>query len=340
MSTSTRTPSLFLRLVAVLAVAASALGACGSSRPADEVTAAQGPVAEGAVEASTAVPATTPAPPIGVDGEPLPTLPPIDERHPEQFAGDGCAATATGPDCGTTADDIDDTQAGDDEHDWRVLAGFVGTRWSTVPTGSVDVLADTVTSPSAGIWWARGLVRNGTEAPVAGLQVRATLLDAAGAELAAVEAPVGLPVVRSGEPAPFELVTDDVTVDQVHTVVWSTVHQPATTAPVRELEWTTYWQRGTGDPRPVDTYLFTDPADGSRPFVVFGAAALVGSAPVDELVVLGAWIDPTGRIQAVAEGIVGPIGDDPVSSGGAVDVVLAADGVASDAQLLVWVSGP
>ena len=79
---------------------------------------------------------------------------------------------------------------------------------------------------------------------------------------------------------------------------------------------------------------------GRVPFVVFGAAALAGSAPVDELVVLGAWIDPTGRIQAVAEGIVGPIGDDPVSSGGAVDVVLAADGVASDAQLLVWVSGP
>lgn len=335
MSRSTRTLPSFFRLAAVLVVAASILGACGSSAPVDEVTAAQGPTVEAAVDGPAAAP---PSP--GPDGETLPTLPAIDDRRPEQFTAEGCAATASGPDCGTRADQIDEAQAGDDEHDWRVLAGFVGTRWSTSPAGSVDVLVDTVTSPAAGIWWARGLVRNGTEASVGELRVRATLLDASGAELATVEAPVGLPVVRPGEPAPFELVTDAVDVDQVQTVVWSTAHEAAAAAPVRDLEWTTYWQRVEGDPRPVDNDLFTDPSDGSRPFVLFGTATLTGGTPVEEVLVLGAWIDPTGRIQAISEGIVGPSGDEAVTVGASVDVVLTAAGVSNDAQVMVWVSGP
>jgi hypothetical protein len=334
---STRSLPPFSRLAGLLVLGAALLGACGSPSRPSEVTAGQDPTVQGTADTALApVGPVAPAP----GGGALPTLPPIDDRHPEQFTAEGCAATSEGADCGTRSADIDRTQAGDDEHDWRVLAGFVGTRWSTTPTGTVDVLTDTVTSPTSGVWWARGLVRNGTAAPAAGLVVRATLLDASGGELAVVEAQPTLPVVRAGEPVPFEVVADEVAAEQVHQVVWSADAGAATLAPVRDVEWATFWQRPADDPRPVDTYLFVDPADGTHPHVVFGGATLTGTATVDALVVVGAWMDPSGRIVAVEEGIVSEIDAAGLAPGSSVDVVLAADGVPADAQLLVWVSAP
>jgi hypothetical protein len=329
-------------------VVAAALVACGGDHAADVRTA--GPVDGPAATAG-----------------PLPTLPSVDERHAGRFGPDGCAVTGSGSDCSVTADGIDAAQAGSTEAEWRTLAGFVGPRYTTVLTGGVRVLEDTVTSASSGAWRAAGLVRNEQTSAVGPVTVSATLFDASGATLGAARGDALLLTVRPGEPAPFE-VAADVDATAVARVEWSVEAPPAPTAANRALELGSYWQRGLADPRPVDMYLFRDPAAGPHPFVLFGFAEAVGDQPVDATAVVGAWLDRHGQVVAVARAtvvrpdgvaldedgparagvvdadVVGPASAPTLEPGESADVLFVVDAATApagidDAQLMLWGTG-
>lgn len=451
--------------IALLVVLALLLGACGSSEPGV-------PVASG-------------------EGASLPTLPPVGVRHPDRFDGSGCARTSSGSDCSSRATDIDRNRAGVAEADWRVLAGFVGTRWTTVLGGTTAVLTDTVTEGSSpdGWWVGRGLVRNDATIAVGAVEVEATLYDHNGSALGTVGGPTALPVLRPGEPVAFEVVADpasfrpfepessstttvvlspptvvtttsvpevtttsplppsstiapptepadpttttssdagpvstvttrtdagpsltDGTVDaapsppptpaaddslvptdpaptvrstpevsaadtppsdarpddaasavvgargvrpgDVATVEWTVVVTDASAASAeRDVELGVHWQRGTTDPRPVDMYLFQDPPEGERPFVVFAGVTNVGTEPIAPVRVLGAWIDADGRVLEVETATVArPEGADPdlqalrtaptaLEPGEGADVLLVVPtptGALDDARLMLW----
>jgi hypothetical protein len=435
------------------------------------------------------------------EGATLPTLPPVAVRHPERYDRSGCARTSAGSDCSSRATDIDRNLAGVAESDWRVLAGFVGTSWTTALGGRTSVLTDTVTEATSveGWWVGRGLVRNDTTIPVGRVEVEATLLDHAGRVLGRVAASPALPVLRPGEPVAFELVADPASVEAVEpasspttevlapptaempdaprvtptnpptstvapgptptspdslvtpgsgvpdgpagaspdespvatdptpegsssgdpetglpgsvvpesevlvpvepdagepaatvsstdsvttgvatTAVTATtgaantdpigesgvraadvarvewvvrVEDIAAVATERDLELGVHWQRGTSDPRPVDMYLFADPADGPRPFVVFGAATNVGATPIAPVEVLGAWVDAEGRVLEVERATVArPVGEqldvnrlrteptdlDPGQGADVLLVVPTPSAALDDAQLMLW----
>lgn len=346
MTRSTR-PHPILRVALGVCAAILVLGGCGDGEPADQVSAG-GPAQDA--------------------GASLPTLPPIDERHPEQFGPDGCAATSSGSECSVTADAIDANQASAGESGWRVLEGFVGPRWTTTVGGSVRVLDDTLTVGLGPTWSALGLVRNERAEAVGPVTVRATLFDAGGATLGTLSAEALVPVLRPGEPAPFELASD-VPLGDVASVQWSVDEAPVADAgPNRSLELGVLWQRGLADPRPVDLYLFRDPTSGPHPFVVFGSATNVGDAAVASAAAVGAWLDPDGRVLAIAratvvrpEGValaedgpdrageiarevVGPSPAPTLEPGETADVLLVLDATGApagvdEAQLALWGTG-
>jgi hypothetical protein len=347
--TSPTRPRLACRPLVGVVVGVLLLAGCGEDRAGD-LTAGQDP---------SAAPASGPAV--------LPTLPPIAERHAGRFGPDGCAITSNGPDCSVTADAIDQAQAGTSEAEWRVLEGFAGPRYTIELAGSTLVLEDTVTTSSSGGWRATGLVRNEQPVAVGPVTVSATLLDASGTVLATATGDALLAVLRPGEPAPFEI-RADVDAASVAEVRWSVAAPAATSSPSRSLEIGVLWQRGVDDPRPVDMYLFRDPATGPHPLVVFGSAQAVGDGPVEGAGVVGAWLDGDGRVVAVAratvvrpEGIAidegGPARSgevaaavvDPASSptlapGEIADVLFVLDASAApvdvdDAQLVLWGTG-
>jgi hypothetical protein len=344
--TPTPRPSLAIRLVIGVLLTAIALSGCGDGDPPAQVTVG------GSSQSGNAA---------------LPTLPPIDERNPGQFASDGCAATSSGSDCSVTADQIDEAQAGTGEADWRVLAGFVGPRWTTAVGGSVRILEDTVAVGASATWSATGLVRNEQANAVGAITVRATLLDAGGAEVGTASTEALVPVVRPGEPAPFEIHAD-VAAGQVASVQWSVTAAPAAEASNRDVELGVLWQRGLADPRPVDLYLYRDPTSGPHPLVVFGSATAVGPSAVTGAAVVGAWLDADGRVIAVApatvarpEGVAldedgparagevlpelaGPPAAPRLEPGEAADVLLVLDAAdappaVDDAQLMLWGMG-
>jgi hypothetical protein len=185
--------------------------------------------------------------------------------------------------------------------------------------------------------------------------VHARLVDAGGATLATVDASALVPVVRAGEPVPFEA-TSAVPSTQVASVQWSVTASAAEATPSRDLELATFWTRGVSDPRPVDLYLFADPPSEPHPLVVFGSATAVGAEPVTDVAVLGAWMDASGRIVAVEralvvrpggelpEGVLGPAPAPTLAVGDVADVLLVLDAPTAppgidDAQLLLWGSG-
>lgn len=218
-------------------------------------------------------------------------------------------------------DEVDEV----DDGPVRVLAGYTGDRWAEQLDGEVRVLDDSVTVRDGVV---RGLVRNGRSEPVGPVVV-----SAAGA---ATE--VALPVLRPGEPAPFVLeVADDVPDDAdggPDVVVEAT---PAAGRPGRDLLLATFWERRPDDPRPVDTYLFTDPDTGPRPAVAFGDVRAADA--VAGLLVVAAWVDEAGRVVAVDE--AAELASVDLAPGDATDFLVAADGSAdlAAARLVLWGSG-
>lgn len=207
--------------------------------------------------------------------------------------------------------------AGAGPGDWRVLAGFVGSQWDQSLSGDLEVLTDTITVRN-GV--ATGLVRNERNV-VAGPIV----VSAGGTDATAL-----VPVARPGEPVPFRLVVGDV---DAATLAWS-VSAPQATATARDLLLVTWWRRGVDDPRPADTYLWTEPESGPRPIVTFGTATAVTNG-MDGIEVVGAWVDDDGRVIGVAEGVVG---QSTVPAGAAADFVVATTGPddLDDAHLMLW----
>ncbi|MCU0269450.1 MAG: hypothetical protein MUF83_12505 [Acidimicrobiales bacterium] len=285
------------RLLLVPVVAAlCAVAACGGAGDGAPVEVAGGQSA--------------PAPSV-VEDPTLPTLPPVEERADDLFDEQGC--TQTGPDaaaCGNTGAEIDAAAAGDSTEDWRTLAGFVGPHWNEQPAaGAPVVLEQTVAISATGAWTARGLVRNETSGQLDGIEVTAQLLAADGSVLASPRATSPVVAVRSGEPVPFEL-TAEVPAEQVTTVQWSAAvpvpgvgdgsESVASTAPSRDAELTTFWSRDHSGADRIELYLYRDPDDGSRPYLLFGSVLNRGAATASPTVVV-AWLDGDGRVVAVHE---------------------------------------
>lgn len=202
------------------------------------------------------------------------------------------------------------------------VAGYTGDDWAELLDGEVTVLAESVTVRDGTV---QGLVRNGRSTPAGPVTVSA----------AGVTTTVSLPVLRSGEPAPFLLEVADLADDaDVEVVVEA---QDASGEPARGLRLGTFWQRGVGDPEPVDTYLYTDPGTGPHPAVALGSAQ--AAEAVEGLVVAAAWIDADGRVLAVDP--TAELQASDLRAGAAVDFLVAASGPAAldDARLVLWASG-
>lgn len=265
----------------------------------------------------------------------LPTLPPLEERRPDDFADDGCPVDE--PECTSTAQDADraaaQPEAGPDEE--RMLLGFTGTGWLVNPSGSsLQVLEESVTY-GTGPWSAQGLVRNETSDPADGVVVRASLLDASGATLEVVSGEISVPQpLRPGEPAPFEL-TGDVASDAVASVRWEVTGSPTDDQGARAVSPTIAWVRPADGDEPVETYLYTDPA-GSRPYVLFGTVENVGDDASGAAATL-AWLvdDRVVHIETVdAECISGDL-----PSGETCDLLAVVDDPGrrlADAAVTIW----
>jgi hypothetical protein len=194
-------------------------------------------------------------------------------------------------------------QTVDDAMAWIDVEGFSGAQWATVLTGDVAVVGSSVVvAPIGGNWAATGLVRNASAATVGDVTVTATLIDAAGETLAAPSAEVAVDPLRPGEPAPFS-VGGDVVAGDVAQVAWSVDAAPTDGTGSRALSMATFWQRGYGDPRPVDHYLYRDEAS-EHPFVMVGSVTNTGLSPILDPALVVAWVDADGRVLAVAEGVV------------------------------------
>lgn len=312
-------------LVAIVVVLAAACGGGGADRV---VTAGSG----------AEPPAASP------DG--LPVLPPVEERQPELFDDAGCLVTGPGEaDCETTAGDLDAGAAGATESDERALAGFVGSRWLDGASAPAPVvLTDTITAGAdgAGRWSATGLARNDTATGIAGIEVRAVLRGADGAELAVVAATSPVRDVRSGEPVPFDL-RSDVDAGAVAEVAWEAVAQDGTVdAAGREVELAVYWVRPEGAPDPLDLYLYRDDGD-ARPQALFASVTVVGQAAIAQPRLVVAWIDGGGRVLAVdGAPVVTPTGAPAtdLAPGSAGDALVLHDGVGgpalAEATPMVW----
>lgn len=185
---------------------------------------------------------------------------------------------------------------------WRSEPGFLGRGWSDQPSGAgIVLLGDSVAATEAGPWSADGLVRNEGPGDVAGAEVTAVLHDAAGDELERPTVTVPVTPLRAGEPAPFRI-SATVPAEDVAEVTWlaESLDEPAAS---RAFDLEIFWDRPFGDPRPVDSYAYSDPpGEEQHAHVVLGSLANGGGA-VGEVRAVGAWVDPsTGRVLWVAEG--------------------------------------
>ncbi|MBY5161210.1 hypothetical protein [Salsipaludibacter albus] len=261
--------------------------------------------------AGCASPATAP----GTALAPAPPAPTLPEQLPE--ADDGIvlpspspAAEGSVPEPSTSPDPVAE------------VAGYTGDDWAELLDGEVTVLAESVTVRDGTV---QGLVRNGRSGPVGPVTVSA----------AGVTATVSLPVLRSGEPAPFLLEVADLADDADVEVAVEAAD--ASGEPARGLRLGTFWQRGVSDPEQVDTYLYTDPETGPHPAVALGSAR--AAEAVEGLVVAAAWIDADGRVLAVDPTAELQAGD--LGPGATVDFLVAASGPAAldDARLVLWASG-
>ena len=150
-------------------------------------------------EAGSPPPLTLPdgarATPSGAQ-DPPPGLPTLPDHVVERAGGGGSGARP--PELPSRPSDLAPGEqvdlarawAGSSQGDWRVLRGFVGSRWTEVVSGDVQVLRDTITVRD-GV--ATGLVRNERRTAAGPIVVRA----------GAAQAEAIVPVARPGEPVPF-----------------------------------------------------------------------------------------------------------------------------------------
>jgi hypothetical protein len=85
------------------------------------------------------------------------------------------------------------------------------------------------------------------------------------------------------------------------------------------FEFATYWERGYGDPRPVDMYLYADDPDEPRPYLLFGSVTNRGDEPVAGVTVRAEWLDASGEVVYEAETTAELSGRTELPPGGAAD---------------------
>jgi len=274
-------------------------------------------------------PATAPRPGVAPAPEAapgLPTLPPIREREPELFDENGCRrVTAEQSSCASTGAQIDAATAEAGADGTRTLTGFAGKHWSVdPPDGSVSVIEETVKVRAGGDghWHALGLVRNQTSQSIAGASVTAELVGRDGTVLEKVEGGASVPVLRSGEPSPFDMTADRTLASDVSAVRWSAAALPgsADTAS-RNVELRTFWTRAPDDPRRVEVGTYRDPESAPFPFLLFGSLTNLATEDLGRPSVWLAWFDAEGRVAAVQH-VVGTDNRGPVS---AMPVGVSAD---------------
>ena len=69
--------------------------------------------------------------------------------------------------------------------------------------------------------------------------------------------------------------------------------------PTPRFEFTTYWVRAFGDPRPVDSYAYRDVA-GAHPYVALGSVTNTGDATAHDVHVSVTWATKDGGVVARA----------------------------------------
>lgn len=202
------------------------------------------------------------------------------------------------------------------------VAGYTGNQWAPTATGKVTVVAGSTTLRGGVL---RGLVRNGRNVAVGPVEV----------SVGDRSSVVGLPVLRPGEPAPFEIaVGRTVEVDEALATI--EVRAPAGPPPaVRGLRLGTYWQRAS-DEGSVDTYLVPSSQLDGPTTVAFGSAT--AAQDVADLRVVAAWVDETGAVVAVDES--GVVQSPSLAAGASTDFVVRAAGILDGGVTLVlWGTG-
>jgi hypothetical protein len=272
----------------------------------------------------------------------LPELPSVAEQVAGLYDADGCLVTGPGQaDCTVRADDVDEALSHGPATETRHLEGFVGSRWLGQVSGRGPVVvAPSVTLGTTGSFTASGLARNEGSTLVDTLEVTAQLLDDSGAVLATETVAGAVHDVRPGEPVPFTL-QSDVPASAVARVEWSATATGEGDAAARAFAWTPYWERPVGGPA-VDLYLHRD-SRGPRPYLLFGAAASVGSTSVDQPEVVVAWLTADGHLASIA---TAPLSAPDGSALSALDAGASADALVTAAanppaggEAIVWVQG-
>lgn len=209
-------------------------------------------------------------------------------------ADDDTATSSAPGDGGATGSTSSTAEAADD------VTTTVGPAGGAVAT---EVDLDSLTVSSEGAWGAQGLVTNPGERDET-VAVTASLFDASGAIVTTVTGEALVAPVRGGESAPF-VIESDLPVAEVGQVLWGVVAVPGDDGVSRDFDFATYWERGVGDERVVDMYLYTDPPGGDRAYLLFGSVENVGERAVADVEVVVAWLD-AGRVvatQAVEAGL-------------------------------------
>ncbi|MBM4242852.1 MAG: hypothetical protein FJ148_03435 [Deltaproteobacteria bacterium] len=237
----------------------------------------------------------------------LPVVPPPHVRLPGAFDESGCALISirsSGPRrlCparGATPS----TAAG-----WSRHLGYVGPRAVSHVAGTgVVLLADTLNVASSGSWRATGLVRNQTTERAHEVRVTVILATADDWILGTATAVIPVLDVRPGEPAPFELRTL-LPAEAVRRIEWSVTAGPgAGPGSSRSAE----IEIGRVGPAPVRRMpplrsILEPPAASAAAeegtWIGWGILRNWGPEPLEDPVVVGAWIDERGRAVRMVDG--------------------------------------
>lgn len=274
----------------------------------------------------------------------LPTLPPAEERLDRLYDENGCLLLSDGPpDCGASAESLDEALAGEGRDATRTLAGFEGPLFVTDVSGdSVLVLEDTVTAATSGAWQASGLLRNETTSPVLAPVVTATLRAADGTELGQARGEVAVAPVRPGEPVPFTI-ESDIDAGTVAAVEWAVADTGVEpTGGTRDLELTTYFVEPAGSRDPLGTEIFEESGRGPFPHVVYGSVTNLADVDAPRPTVVAAWLDDGGRVRAVTQSAAVTLEGGAVQTlppDGLADFVLSVESDAEGldaAPMLLW----
>lgn len=222
--------------------------------------------------------------------------------------------------------------------------GYLGPESSPSADASAAVDGASVVTAAQGSWWAQGLVVNGSAVLGGAPVVRATLRDAAGSGLGAVEAPVLVTPLRPGEPSPFRVEAPGVDAAAVADVSWEVVGGVvgADATVGRTLELSVAWNRPAGG-EPVDLPGYADGGGPGTPLVTYVSVRSTGVTPLSAPRVVAAWTDGRGRVlglaaaDVLAPGTANPL--DALAPGAGADAVVvlappAAEGLGAVPPLL------